>query len=284
MLKKIAGVLVALCLFLLPFLMGIPLTRHTPYVDTNSFSTYVIIWSILSLVVVAATVSSGKYFSRTGPWPATGMLLFFLVCPIFGIVGLAAAPDLSIKILEHPEREHLRYIFLFIAAILFGAFSYYLFKSDFLKNRNTARRLFTLLVILAFAEFIWEFSHHYSYPEAMKAWIGQGNQADTFSKQYDSLGVINLGVLGRLIQFSLIIWLAVLLYKQRYIRIWAPVLILLLGLTGIVTAVLIYFTQMNLPKGLETLMLFFIPGIPFLLLYWLGVTWLTKSGKHAISH
>lgn len=281
MLKKIVGVVATLCLFLLPFLMGIPLTKYTPYVDTNSFSTYVIIWSILSLVLVAATVACSKYFSSTNPLPATGMLLFFLVCPIFGIVGLAAAPDLSIKILEHPELEHLRYIFLFIAAILFGAFSYYLFKIDFLKNRNTTRRLFALLVILAFAEFIWEFSHHYSYPEAMKAWIGQGNQADTFSKQYDSLGVINLGVLGRLIQFSLIIWLAVLLYKQRYIRIWAPVLILLLGLIGIVTAVLIYFTQMNLPKGFESLMLFFIPGIPFLLLYWLGVAWLTRSGKPA---
>jgi hypothetical protein len=36
---------------------------------------------------------------------------------------------------------------------------------------------------------------------------------------------------------------------------------------------------MNIPKGFEILFLFFIPGIPFLLLYWLEVGLLTKFKK-----
>ncbi len=36
---------------------------------------------------------------------------------------------------------------------------------------------------------------------------------------------------------------------------------------------------MNMPKGFEFLFLLFIPGIPFFLLYWLGVALLTKFKK-----
>jgi hypothetical protein len=44
----------------------------------------------------------------------------------------------------------------------------------------------------------------------------------------------------------------------------------------------IYVTQFNIPKGFEILLFFFIPGFPFLLLYWLGVALLTKFKKNEI--
>jgi hypothetical protein len=39
---------------------------------------------------------------------------------------------------------------------------------------------------------------------------------------------------------------------------------------------------MNIPKGFEILFLFFIPGMPFLLMYWLGVAILTKLKKSEV--
>ena len=66
----------------------------------------------------------------------------------------------------------------------------------------------TVFFMVAFAEFIWEFTHHYLYPEALKEWVNQGKNAEEFGKNYDNLTVINVGVLGRLIQFSFTIWLS----------------------------------------------------------------------------
>jgi hypothetical protein len=36
---------------------------------------------------------------------------------------------------------------------------------------------------------------------------------------------------------------------------------------------------MEIPKELGFLMLFFIPGLPFLIMYWIGVALLTKTSK-----
>lgn len=276
MIKKILLILSALILVILPFLIGIPLTKYSPYVEANSFNTYVIIWTVISLAFASIAIVILKYYIQYFDNLAVcGLILLLLLCPIVGIVGLAAAPDLSLNMLEHPEREHLRYIFLFIAALLFGAFFFFLLKSDSLKIKNVTRYIITVLFILAFAEFIWEFTHHYLYPEAMKEWIDQGKKAEEFGKNYDNITIINIGALGRLIQFSLIIWLSMHLYKLRHIKIWSPIITIILSLIGIASAVVIYATQMSLPKGFEILFLFFIPGIPFLLLYWLGVGLLT---------
>jgi hypothetical protein len=116
----------------------------------------------------------------------------------------------------------------------------------------------------------------------MKEWINQGKNAEEFGKNYDNITIINIGVLGRLMQFSLIIWLSIHLYKLRHIKIWSPIITIILSLIGIVSAIVIYATQMHIPKGFEILFLFFIPGIPFLLLYWLGVGLLTKFKKRVI--
>ena len=274
MTKKILSILKTLILVILPFLVGIPISKYSPYVETNSFKTYIIIWMAISIAFTSIVLVLSKYYVQSfGSLFIGGLLLFLLVSPIAGIIGLAAAPDLSLKLLEHPEREHLRYIFLFIAALLFGVFFLLLFKSHSLKVSNVTRWLAIVIFILAFAEFIWEFTHHYLYPEALKEWINQGKNAEAFSKSYDS---INIGVSGRLIQFSLLIWLSVRLYKLRHIKTWSSVITIVFSVIGIASAFVIYATQMNIPKGFEILFLFFIPGIPFLLLYWLGVGLLTQ--------
>lgn len=284
MTKKILLILTTLILIILPFLVGIPTSKYSPYVDSNSFKTYVVIWTVISLAFVFIALVVSKYYTQLfGSLLVGGLLLFLLVCPIIGIIGLAVAPDLSLKMLEHPEREHLRYIFLFMAAILFGGFFLFLFKSNSLEIKNVARLIIALVFILAFIEFIWEFTHHYLYPEALKEWIDNGKNIEEFGKKYDNIIIINTGVLGRLIQFSLIIWLSIHLYKLRQIKIWSPIITIILGLFGLASAIVIYITQMKIPKGFEILFLFFIPGIPFLLLYWLGVGLLTQFKKSELS-
>lgn len=280
MIKKIILILATLILIILPFLIGIPIIKYSPYVESNSFKAYVIIWAFISIAVTSISIVVLNYYNQLfGSLLGFGLILFLLICPIIGIVGLAAAPDLSLKMLEHPEREHLRYIFLFIAAIIFGVFFLFLLKSNLLKIKNVTTWIITFVFILAFAEFIWEFTHHYLYPEGMKEWVDQGKNVVEFGKNYDNIYIINIGVFGRLFQFSLIIWLSIHLYQLNHIKIWNPIVNIILSLIGIISAIIIYVTQMNIPKGFEFLFLFFIPGIPFLLLYWLAVGLLTKFKK-----
>jgi hypothetical protein len=140
----------------------------------------------------------------------------------------------------------------------------------------------SVVFILAFAEFIWEFNHHYLYPEGLKEWVSQGKKAEEFSKNYDNTTILNVGVIGRYFQFILVIWLSLHLYKLRHIKIWSPIINIMFSLLGIVSATLVYITGFPFPKGFEILMLFFIPGIPFFLLYWLGVALLTRFKKSEI--
>jgi hypothetical protein len=282
--KKLLMTLTTFILVILPFLVVIAIGKYSPYVEGNSFQRYIIICTAISMVIVSLVLMLFKYSPQSFEGvPIGSVFLFLMVCPLIGIFGLVEPPDLSLKILEHPEREHLRYIFLFIAAILFGIFILFLFRGNSLKIKNLTRWIVTIVFILAFAEFIWEFRHHYLYPEAMKEWISQGKKVEDFAKHYDNTTIVNLGVLGRLIQFSLIIWLSIYFYKLRQVQIWSPIVSIIFSLLGIVTAIMIYFIQFNFPKGFEILMLFFIPGIPFFLLYWLGVALLTKFRKSKIA-
>jgi hypothetical protein len=274
---KILTTLAVLILFILPFLTGIFIGKYSPYLEGNSFQTYVIILTIVSIVITSVVLLISKYLLPS--FDRMGILLFLLICPIIGIIGLVSPPDLSLKMLEHPEREHLRYILLFIAAILFGVFILLLFRSDSLKIKNTERGILALVFILAFAEFFWEFTHHYLYPEGLRAWIDQGKSVEEFGKNYDNFSIIRIGVIGRYIQFLSIIWLSSHLFKLRQIKVWSPILVIIFSLLGITSATVIYVTEMNIPKGFELLFLFFIPGIPFLLLYWLGIALLTNFRK-----
>ncbi|MGB3236479.1 MAG: hypothetical protein WBA94_11475 [Ferruginibacter sp.] len=211
-----------------------------------------------------------------------GAFLMLLFCPIAGIVGLAAPPDLSIKMLDHPEREHLRYLFLFLAAIIFGVFIFLLLRNNSIVIKSPTKWIITIVFFIAFVEFIWEFTHHYFYPEALKEWISEGKKAEDFGKNYDNINIINIGVIGRLLQFSSIIWLSIHLYKLRLIKIWHPIISSILGLLGIVSAIVIMITHFNIPKSFEILLIFFIPGFSFFLLYWLAVAILTKCKKNEI--
>lgn len=283
MTKKLLFFLTRFLLVLLPFLAGVGIGNYSPYVETNSFTTYLMIWAAISIAIAAVVFYLSKYYSRSsGSLFMAALWLFLLIIPIIGIIGFAAPPDLSIKMLDHPEREHLRYVFLFIAALFFAGFSFSFIKKNGLDVKNPARQILMMLFVLAFVEFIWEFTHHYLYPEALKEWIAQGNKAEEFIKEYDSKTFITIGALGRLLLFALLIWLSIQLYKRRHIKLWTPILIIPFSLLGIASAIVVYATQMNLPKGFEIMFLFFIPGMPFLLFYWLGVGLLTTFKKREI--
>jgi hypothetical protein len=284
MTKKILITLTTLILVILPFLAGISIGKYSPYAQANSFWTYVLIWAVVSIVLASTVLLLLKYFHQSfNKIAVAGIFLFLLLCPIFGIVGLVAPPDLSIKMLAHPEREHLRYSLLFIAAILFGTFFYLLLKGNSFKVKDSTKLIMTVFATIAFVEFIWEFTHHYSYPEGLKEWINQGKSVEEFGKNYDNATVITIGAIGRYFQYLLIMWLSLQLYKLKQINIWSPIVNIPLSLLGIVSATVIYVTQFNIPKGFEILLFFFIPGFPFLLFYWLGVALLTKFKKSEIS-
>ncbi len=267
-------------LFILPFLISIAIGKYSPYVETNSFRTYIVICTVISVAIVAMALLGLKYYPK--PYEGSligGVFLFLILCPLFGIFGLATAPDLSVKMLEHPEREHLRYIFEFVAAILFGIAISIFLLSNSLQLKKPIKLVIALILLVAFAEFIWEFYHHYLYPEGLREWVDKGKDAVDFSKNYDSVSVFNTGVIGRYFQFILIIWLSLRLYKLGKIKIWCPIINTIFSILGIASATMVYFYGVPFPKAVDFLMLFFIPGIPFFLLYWLGVAILTKFRK-----
>ena len=282
--RKILITLTTLILVILPFLLAIAIGKYSPYQEGNGFQRYVIISTVVSIAVAFVVLLLFKYFRQSfEKITVGGTLLFLLLCPLVGIYGLAAAPDLSLKMLEHPEREHLRYSLLFIALILFGGFILFLFRSSSLKIIKSTKWIMTVIIIFAFAEYIWEFTHHYLYPEALKEWVSQGKNAEEFGKNYDNFNIITIGVIGRYFQFISVIWLSLHLYKLQQIKIWCPIINIIFSLLGIFSATLIFITKMNMPKGFEILFLLFIPGIPFFLLYWLGVALLTKYRKSEIA-
>lgn len=278
--RKILTTLTTFILVILPFLLTIAISSYSPYVEGNSFQRYVFICIVISIVVIPIALFLSKYAHPSNDKIVIGgILLFLLVCPLFAIYGLASAPDLSLKMLEHPEREHLRYILLFIALLLFGGFSLFLLGSDSIKIKKSIGWIMTVVFIVAFAEYTWEFTHHYLYPEGLKEWVSQGKNAEEFGKNYDDFNIITIGVIGRYFQFISVIWLSLHLYKWRHINLWCPIINVFFSLLGITSATVIFITKMNLPKGFEILFLFFIPGIAFFLLYWLGVALLTKFRK-----
>ncbi|MFT3980121.1 MAG: hypothetical protein QM687_06590 [Ferruginibacter sp.] len=274
MILKIVRTFLVCALLVFPFFAGALISRFSPYIETNSLTGFVTAWLLLSTAIAVLLFAVMHRFRYAIPQPATGgILLFFIGCVIAGIAGLAAPPDLSIAMLKHPEREHCRYILLFAGALLFGAFFLYHFRTT---SFTQGRKLMILTFILAFIELIWEFSHHYLYPEALKEWMAQGKKAEDFGKQYDNFTIVSIGAAGRFFQFILIMWLSVQLYRLRKVNLWNPVLTSMFSLLGILSAIVIVATKIHYPKPLEFLFLFFIPGIPFLLLYWQGVALLTK--------
>jgi hypothetical protein len=62
--RKISVTLTALILIILPFLLGIPLGKYSPYLETNSFKTYIITWAAISFVLASAALFLLKSPSR----------------------------------------------------------------------------------------------------------------------------------------------------------------------------------------------------------------------------
>src|SRR5574343_728033 len=265
---KIVNSLLTLLLVFLPFIFGSLLGKHSPYQAQNPILTYILIWSVFTIVYTMVVL---RFTVNKMAIP-----LLLMVCPLIGIVGMLAPPDLSLAMLDHPEREHLRYFFLFMGSFLFSVFFILHIKLNAGKLSKLSRYIMTSVFLMAFIELLWELTHHYLYPEALAGWIAEGKKLEDFSKSYDNISVINAGVLGRLLQFFLISWLSIQLYTSRLSKLWSPVLTLFISLLGIVSAVVVYFTEMNFPKGFEFLFLFFIPGMPFLILYWIGVAVVRK--------
>ena len=279
--RKIVTTLVVLILVILPFLCAIAISPYSPYAETNSFRAYLIISAAVSIASILIVLRLLSYFHGSfEKIPVGGIILFLLLYPLVVIFGLASGPDLSLKMLEHPEREHLRYIMLFVALILFGGFVWWLYTYEALEIRKSTKWILAIILASAFAEYTWEFTHHYLYPEGLKEWVSQGKNAQDFSEHYDNIKTVrNLAVFGRYFQFMVVLWLSFHFYRLKQIKIWCLILNTLFSLLGITSATLVFINGFNFPKGFEFLMLFFIPGIAFFLLYWLGVALLTKFRK-----
>ncbi len=280
-LKKVLKTLGIILLILFPFLGGALLSKHSPYTDGNSMTNFAIIYSLFVLCSALVLLYLTNKFKRFLVQPVLpGILLFFVGCVMMGIAGLAAPPDLTIKMLEHPEREHCRYIVLFIGAIFFGLYFINLFIHNSLQLKNTFKWIMIAIFTLAMVELLWEFSHHYLYPEGLKEWVDNGNKAEDFNKAYDDWKMITTGAIGRFFIYILMLWLSLRLYKIRRIAIWNPIINTFLCLLGIFSSIAFFLYgayNIEIPKELGFFMLFTIPGLPFLIMYWIGVALLTKT-------
>lgn len=280
-LKKVLKSLVIILLILFPFLGGALLSKHSPYTDGNSMTNYTImnlLFVVCSALVLFYLTTKFKRFLVQPVLP--GILLFFLGCVMTGIAGLAVPPDLTIKMLEHPEREHFRYIVLLIGAIFFGLYFINLFIHNSLQLKNTFKWIMMAIFTLVMVELLWELSHHYLYPEGLKEWVDHGHKAEDFNKAYDNWKFITAGAIGRFFFYILMLWLSLRLYKIRRIALWNPIMITFLCLLGIFSSIVFFLTgayNIEVPKELGFFMLFIIPGLPFLIMYWIGVALLTKT-------
>jgi len=273
MLKKIMKIAVLILLVIMVFLSSsLYMGKFSPYFDTNSFSIYIpisIINTILSFLLLLLVING----QLPKPLLRAGVLLFMMGAVMASIAGLVAPPDFTPSVLKHPEREHYRYALLFLNALLFGGAFIFLRQAEFGKWNKW---LF-LLFVPALGEMLWEFYHHYYYAENMRIWISRGNEGDKFMDHYSGGAALKAGAIGRFFQYSCIALLAFVLQQFSHIRKWTMIVLLLLCVMGIGAATNIFFNGFNFPKQFQIFMLFFIPGMPFLLLYWVGLALLTRQ-------
>jgi len=280
MLQKIVKILLVILAVLLPFLASSLMSRYSPYFNGNGFGVYIAIclaYTFLSALVLFFMVD--KALPRQLLYG--GVFLFFLGACIASIFGLGAAPDLGIVMLQHPEREHFRYFMLSIALLLFVV-AFFLIIKDKWDVFSKGDKWIVFFFIAGIIEMCWEFYHHYYYPENLQLWMDQGKKADEFVQNYDNFSLLRFGAIGRLFQYTVVAWLSFIFLRYHHIKIWTFLPLLILSFIGISTAVFIIFKGLAIPQNLQIMMLFFIPGFPFILLYWLGVALLSKpiNTKH----
>lgn len=272
--KTIIAIVVCMLVAFLPFLSKDMISPYSPYFEGNSFSTYIVCCVAYSFLV---TIILYFIIDRALPKPIrhAGVLLFFIGVFIAAIIGLVLPPDLSINMLKHPEREHFRYLMLAFSLLFFSVACILIMKekwNDFPKWN----KWIILFFIGALIEMSWEFYHHYHYPENLQVWINQGKKAEDFVNHYDNFTMIRFGAIGRICQYTVVAWLGYILLQCRFIKLWSLIPIVLLSIMGIIAAVLVFTYGFSLPKNVQIFFLFFIPGIPFLLLYWMGVALISK--------
>jgi len=274
MLQKIVKILLGILAVLLPFLASSLMSRYSPYFNSNGFGVYIAIclaYTLLSALVL--------FFMKDNALPQQllygGVFLFFLGACIASIFGLGAPPDLSTVMLQHPEREHFRYFMLSIALLLFVV-AFFLIIKDKWDVFSKGDKWIVFFFVAGIAEMCWEFYHHYYYPENLQLWMDQGKKADEFVQNYDNFSIVRFGAIGRLFQFTVVAWLSFILLRYHHIKIWSFLLLMLFCFVGLFSAVFIFLNGLVFPQNLQFLFMFFIPGLPFILLYWLGVALLCK--------
>ncbi len=276
MIKKILHVIVIIFLLPLPFIgSGDILKKFSPYFNENGLGLYIALSIACGLVsAIAAYYVSNKALAK--PLLSAGALLFVIGISMTSVAGLGAAPDFSPTMLQHPEREHYRYVLLFLNALLF-AVSFFIIIRNSWSTAAQWHRWIVLLFIPAFAEFLWEFPHHFFLGTHLQQWINQGKNAADFMVNYTPESALRICGIARVFEYLVVVWLALILFKTGFLKKWVLIVLTVFCavgcFTGIAVAVLGYasFTK------LQILMLFFIPAGPFVLLYWTGLALLSKK-------
>ncbi len=275
MLKSIFRVVALILLALMPFLGTAMLAGYSPYLEGNTLGIYIAASFVVGFVSLPVLLLALNRKLST-PIMASGLMFFALGLIMASVLGLGA-PQVGPEMLQHTEREHYRYFTLLMNAALFTA-GFLLMARD--RRQEFGRWNIWLLVLFipAIAEMTWELVYHYHYAESLKAWIDQGKHVDGFREYYDNQTVINLGCIGRFFQYVFLAVFFFLLHRFNHIRKGTMIFLMVMCTLGLITAINVLVYSLPLPKAIELLFFFFIPGAPFLMMYWAGMSVLTKRG------
>jgi hypothetical protein len=273
MLKTIVRIVAFIVLALVPILGTALVARYSPYLEGNTLSIYIAASFVAGFVaLLVLLVALNRKLPRA--IMAGGLMFFALGVIMASVLGLGP-PQNGIEMLQHTEREHYRYFLLLLDAALFTV-GFLLIAKD--RKQEFGRWNLWLLVLFvpAIAIMTWELVYHYHYAEGLAAWIGQGERAEGFGEHYDNQTVVILGCIGRLFQYGFLVLFFFVLHRFNYIRKGTMIFLMVMCTLGLITAITILVYGLPMPKAIEFLFFFFIPGAPFLMMYWAGMAVLTK--------
>ncbi len=275
MLKTILRVVALVVLALVPFLGTALVARYSPYLEGNTLSIYIAASFVAGFGALLVLLVA---LNRKLPTAimAGGLMFFALGVIMASVLGLGP-PQNGIEMLQHTEREHYRYFLLLLNAALFTV-GFLLIAKDRKQEFGRWNVWLLLLLVPAIAIMTWELVYHYHYAEGLAAWIGQGERAEGFGEHYDNQTVVNLGCLGRLFQYGFLVLFFFVLHRFNHIRKGTMIFLMVMCTLGLITMIIILVNGQKLPKAIEFLFFFFIPGAPFLMMYWAGMSVLTKRG------
>jgi hypothetical protein len=273
MLKIIVRVVVLILLALVPFLGTAFVAGYSPYREGNTLESYIaasFAAGFVSLLVLLLALNR-----KLSTAVMAGGFMFFLIGLIMASVLGLGPPQIGPEMLQHTEREHYRYFILLLNAALFTA-GFLLIAKERKQEFSSWNRWLLVLFVPAMVLLSLELVYHYHYAEGLKAWIEQGERAEGFEKHYDNQTVVNLGCIGRCFQYGFLALFFLVLHRFNHIRKGTLITLIFLSAVGMISAITILVHGMQLPTAIQFLLAFFIPGAPFLLLYWAGMSLLTK--------